>query len=191
MTQARLFIAIPIPSHIKIVLQKALSSYSSYIQQPIPQHNWHVTLVFIGTMSDDQKFIDRLTQPLAQTFLPTISLTHMGAGLVPTQLWVYVNPTTFLENLKTIFLERLQHLGISLPEKQLQKGFVPHINLAQLDRHGNEEVGVADYPITKTFIAHNAHIYSSALASSGARYTIEGTISLSPLEHDDITDHSR
>ncbi len=178
--RARLFLAIPLPSRIQTILQETLKHYTPYVERVTPQQNWHITLIFLGDVDNYQQLTGGLAQPLTQTFLPTISLTHVGVGCVPTQLWAYANPSPVLANLHAAVADRVHSLNLTIPEHTRKKGFVPHIKLARLSNKSG--IGIADYPLAKTFVAKDIHVYRSELSSAGAQYTVEGTISLSAVE---------
>src|SRR5688572_1046036 len=106
-TRARLFLALPVPLRIQHLLEKVLTQYAPYLERTIPSSNWHITLMFLGEIENYEEHVSAILQPLSQGFLTTISLTHVGVGQAPNQLWAYANPTTLLVNVRTALLHRL------------------------------------------------------------------------------------
>lgn len=177
MASARLFIAFALPPHIHAVLHDTLRHYTASLERIVPPERWHITLLFLGEVSDSRKVVTTLAEPLDPTFLPTISLTHVGAGRAPGHLWAYVNPTSLLHGIRDAFVSRLNSVSVSLPPHILKRPFVPHLHLGYLN-HDTSPLGIPDYPLAKTFVPAAVHIYRSDHSPDGPTYTIEQSIPL-------------
>lgn len=175
-TEARLFLAIPIPPSADPAIARALEHYPQYIESTIPRERWHLTLVWLGNVLNHAQYLSRLLKPLPQTFVPTISLTYVGRGLQRTQLWAYANPSPMLMAIRTSLLDRLKAMRFQLPPSY-RAAYVPHVHLADLFPMARG-VGLADAPATTTFAVPAVHLYQSHRAGNSTRYSLEGTIEL-------------
>lgn len=162
------FIAVPIPDHAATVLQTTVDSFASYLDQYVPLEKWHITLWWLGDAEIKTSGMADLSKPLSQAFLPTISLRYAGRGKQTQQLWVYVQVTPALINLRQELLTRLQHAGVMVPEAN--RPWVPHIHLG--DFLAETATSLADrlLPAT-TFVPTVANVLRD--------YVIEGTIPFS------------
>lgn len=122
------FIAVMLPEHVVPSLQTALTSFAGV--QPVPRERWHMTLLWLGRVvqTDQSDWLTALTQPVAETFLPTISLRYAGLARAGRQLWIYAQVTPVLVKLRQELINRLQRAGVTVP--QLDRPWVPHIHLA-------------------------------------------------------------
>jgi 2'-5' RNA ligase len=175
-----LFIAVSIPDHVATVLQTTIDSFGSQLDERVPREKWHITLVWLGPASakataGKEVWLAKVTQPLSQSFLPTISLRYAGpayakasvgkGGAQRRQLWVYAQITPALINLRQQLLARLQRAGVPVPHAN--RPWVPHIRLG--DFSDEQPTTLADrlLPAT-TFVPTAAQLLRD--------YVIEGTI---------------
>lgn len=175
-THARLFLGLSLPDKAKANLQESLRHFPNYIEKIIPPETWHLTLLFLGEVEHPQQYWSRLTKALPQTFIPTVSLMHVGRGIVRDQLWAYAHPSPGLQNLRQQLWDRLRSMRFPIPEKQQQE-FVPHVRLATLYPMARG-LGMADHAVATTFSVSAVHVYHSAPGNNGPHYTITGDVPL-------------
>lgn len=173
---ARLFLGIPIPAPAEQAITAAIRKYPPTIERVIPSANWHITLVFLGEVKQHEQYMDALLQPLPQAFLPTATVTHVGQGKKPSQLWAYIHVTHALHEVRNILLQRLEEAKFPLPDQSKNPQFTPHITVARLAEVNR--FGVPDQPVHTTFVPQEICLYRSFLKKEGAKYTVEGTLSL-------------
>ncbi len=173
----RLFLAVPIPEAVVKVLERATHHYPQYIEKALPVENWHLTMVFLGEGENPAQYFGRLQKNLPQTFVPTVSLMHVGRGLQRSQLWAYAHPSTTLLNLRGQLVDRLKHMRFPLPHRDEPSDFVPHVHLADLFPM-SRGIGMADYPVISSFAVKEVNLYRSRSTPQGVQYSIEGIINL-------------
>ncbi|MEK7557235.1 MAG: RNA 2',3'-cyclic phosphodiesterase [Patescibacteria group bacterium] len=173
-TVARLFLGVSVPEPVKTRLQEtAKSSFGQYIERIVPAEQWHLTLFFFGDVRNHAQYLGRLTLPLKEAFVPTITISHIGRGKARDQLWAYVNPTPALLNLREALNERLRKIHFPRPVEF--RSFHPHIRLAKF-YPVVRRLGIADVPHRTAYAIREAYLYRSTLAPHGSTYTIEATI---------------
>jgi 2'-5' RNA ligase len=170
-SSARLFIGLPIPASTQRALEAACHPLTSAIARTVPTEKLHLTLAFLGTVTDYERFVPALTAPLDLTFVPTIALTHCGRGQKRSQLWAYAHASTSLKTLREMIVQRLQEHKLAFDPKP----FTPHITLATIKE---EAASISDRPLTITFAPRQIHLYRSDIGSEGSRYAVLGSISL-------------
>ena len=175
-TTARLFLGLPVPEPVRAKLSEAARAhFSSYFNEFRPEGNWHLTLFFFGEVRNHAQYLGRLKQDLPQTFVPTISITHLGRGGDRGQLWAYVTPTPALLSLREELNERLRK--IRFPRPIDSKKFIPHITLANFYPTVSG-LGVADTRLQASYAVNEAYLYQSILNQGKARYDTVATIPL-------------
>lgn len=172
----RLFLGVPIPDTARGALASGLAQYPQYIERTVPPERWHVTLVFLGEVEHPRQYYSRLFKALPQTFVPTIALTHVGRGLAREQLWAFVHASPGFLGLRQQLVARLKKMRLPLPPA-LDREFTPHVHLANLFPMARG-IGLADHPLSLSFIFPAVHLYRSTVTHEGPAYTIEGTIAL-------------
>ena len=173
---ARMFIGLPVPEQTRGKLAEiARGRYGEYFEKLVPEGNWHMTLFFLGNVRNPGQYIGRLEQPMPQTFVPTLTLTHIGRGEPRDQLWAYGLPAKGLLDLRAAIGKRLGK--IRFPHPVGAKKFTPHIRLANM-YPTVRSMGVADTPVREAYAIREAYLYSSSNKAShvGSQYTIEATI---------------
>ncbi len=175
-TVARLFLGFSVPASIRAKLQAgARTHFGNYFNEFVPEENWHITLFFFGEVHNHSQYLPRLKQPLPQTFVPTISFTHLGRGGQRDQLWAYVALTPALRALREALDERLRK--IHFPRPVGVRKFAPHIHLANFYPTVSG-LGVADAPALAAYATQEVHLYKSTLTPKGSVYDIETTVPL-------------
>lgn len=177
---ARLFVALNVPRQVHEPLRLAIKRYPQYIEQILPSNRWHLTLCWLGEVKDYQQYVAALTQPLPQTFVPAVNITHVGRGLRRRHLWAWAAATPALQGLRQQLLARLKDIDFPLPSHERKRDFVPHIHLSNLYQdQAMLRIGLPDSMARATFSARQAYIYRSEVVEGGSRqYTVEGIIPL-------------
>jgi 2'-5' RNA ligase len=173
----RLFVAAEVPDEIKILLNEKLRQYTTYIKRLVNQNNWPMTFLYIGRVNDFESHQEVLGRDLSQAFLPTITLTHLGRGCQPDQLWVYAKPTALLQTIKQQLLQRVEGQIPNVSQTNQPEMFVPHIKLADL-RDRSISKFVADSPLLVTWPVKKLFLFNSTVYLGETKYDIKGTIDL-------------
>ncbi len=186
----RLFIALPLPSEVKTILQTQqdalkthLSDYDKAIRWTTPEQ-WHLTLSFLGATNAErlpqiQSAVERAAKPIRAFGLGTTTLGAFPSLRRPSVVWLGVGgDVTSLQTLQFRLSEALT--GMIEPD---DKPFKPHLTLARLKQFGlGKEVTEAFNKMTLTKHAWTAGelcLYQSILQPQGAEYTIVHSVNLS------------
>jgi RNA 2',3'-cyclic 3'-phosphodiesterase len=177
----RLFAGLELPAHISQILAFLRNGLSG--ARWIEASDYHVTLRFIGDISDRQaNDIDSLLCDVARSPM-TITLTGLDifGGDKPHSLYASVEVTQPLITLQAE-LERIVRSCGMPPDK---RRFQPHVTLARLRK--TSPLDVADYlerrgyfP-TQRFVAKRFVLYSARASVGGGPYKVETTY---PLQQD-------
>jgi len=173
----RLFIAAEIPGEIKEQLSIRIRQYATYISRAITPENWHMTFLFIGMVDGLPNPPEALVQELPQAFFPTITLTHIGRGQAPGQLWAYAKPTAWLKTIRQQLQERVVTTLPDWRSKKQPENFIPHIKLADL-RERSVSKFVADSPCLVTWPVKQLFLYNSKVYWGERKYDAVGKIVL-------------
>lgn len=175
----RMFIGLPVPERARApILEAAQTYFPQYLEKFIASSDWHVTLAFLGDIVNPTQYLGRLSRPLPQAFVPTVSVTHIGRGLQRNQLWAYIQPSQSLTQLRAELLERLGEIRFPTPHRLRQERFVPHIRIAKF-YHMARPLGMSDAAVMTTFAVHALSVYRSELHPEGAQHSALATIPLS------------
>lgn len=173
----RLFIGFALPERVKAMCQEAIRPYQPHLRGVIPPKRWHITLLFLGECLGVETLQAVLAKPIPQTYLPTITLTHIGKGLVEGQLWVSVLRTVALEQLEKTVRARLVETGLNIPGLIQNRDFKPHIHVADLQP--TLTFLLVDKPLQITFVPQELHLFRSEIAAKDNRvYTSQTRIQL-------------
>ena len=174
----RMFIGVEVPDDVREKIQESLNGYTRFTKSLVPEENWHVTVLFMGEVFDYKQCLEALSAVMAQAFIPTLSLTHIGKGLKPQQLWTFAQATPLFGGLQKQLIGRLNSLDIAFKGDNVGSNFVPHIKLGDL-RVGSSNNLLADLPMLAVWRVEKLNIYRSELLHAGANYSIVGHINLS------------
>ena len=134
----RLFVAIPLPPDVRLVL----AGLSGGVPGAgwLPAENLHLTLRFLGEL-DDHLFEDvchGLSQVGGEAFaLELAGVGHFGDRRQARVLWAGVRPSEALARLRGRVERALQNCGLPREERR----FHPHVTLARLRGAPVERVG--------------------------------------------------
>lgn len=173
----RMFIGLEVPEDVRTRIREHLKDYTRHTKKLVPEENWHITILFVGEVLEYKRYLEPLEEAMPQAFLPTLSLTHIGKGLQPHQLWAFAKNTTLLGELQKQLIDRLGSLPIDR-ESNVNSNFTPHIKLGDL-RTGPTNDLLADLPMLAAWRVEKLNIYHSDLSHRGANYSVMGHINLS------------
>ncbi len=187
----RLFIALPLPSEVKQILQAQQDSLKEYLNEH-DQHirwtkreQWHLTLEFLGATNRErlphiQSAMEQAAQPLKTFSLETTSLGAFPSLRRPSVVWLGVEGD--VATLQTLHLRLSEALtGLIEPD---DKPFKPHLTLARLKQFGLGKEVTAAFAKTTTkhsWLVKELCLYQSILKPEGAEHNIIHTVAL--LKH--------
>jgi RNA 2',3'-cyclic 3'-phosphodiesterase len=179
----RLFIALPLPSEVKQILQAQQDDLKTYLNHHdktirwTTPAQWHLTLAFLGPTNRDRLphirgAMERSAKPVAAFGLETTSLGAFPSLRRPSVLWLGVGgDVTTLQTLQLRLSEALTGM-LELDDKP----FKPHLTLARLKQFGlGKEVTEA---FAKTTVGKQAWsvgelcLYQSILRATGAEHNL-------------------
>lgn len=180
----RLFIAVPIPSHIKSSLLQLRVNIPG--AKWIPEDQLHITLKFIGEV-DGHVFKD-IRNKLSEIKMDQFPLQIKGVGYfppgnsskrsVPKVLWAGIGDLIYLSRLKNKIESTLNESGI----KREGRKFNPHVTLARLKNSHPQSITdfLSAYSTFKSdsFRVEEFRLYSSKLLPGGAVHNIEAVYPL-------------
>ena len=175
----RLFIGIPIASHVRQILSSLGASIPG--ARAVPEDQIHLTLRFIGEV-DALTFGD-IKDSLEGLEAPSLTLRISGTGHFPPRgqprvVWAGVDPAGDVIILRNRVNNRLSLCGIK-PE---QRKFHPHVTLARLKNSPPQRVAgflAANAQLqSPPFSVDKVHLYSSTLHPKGALHRVEAVYPL-------------
>jgi 2'-5' RNA ligase len=173
MKKKRIFIAINLPENIRKNLADYQKNWSELPAKWTKQENIHITLVFLGYVSDEEiPDIYKVVEEVASKYSPFyINLFKISYGPLdkkpPRMIWALGQESKELSSLK----ENLdQGLGVSE-----NRGFRPHLTLARIrkwdwQRIEPEERPEIDQDINLSFSVNSIEIMESVLKRTGPEY---------------------
>jgi len=176
-TRTRMFIGLPIPQQVVRAVSASFEQYPQFIEQAVPAEKWHLTLLFLGEVDNPRQYYSRLRQPMPQTFLPTVRLTHVGRGRQRDQLWAYAESSQVLLNIRRQVIKRMKKMRFPFASDPRYGEYLPHITVAKLLTNARG-IGLADFPLLTSFAAQEIAVYRSVLTEHGSTYSIEEVIPL-------------
>lgn len=183
----RTFVALDIP----YLLREDLAAVARELQGSlrgrfIPRENYHMTLAFLGNVPQTmiecaQYAMDEAVAKTAQYYdikLQADGLGSFGRNKDAT-LWMGFAKDPVLMEFAEHVREELEPYGFALE----RRAFLPHVTIA---RHICLSAGVLpDIPFPSEITAHQATLYKSELAKSGATYEPLYSISLALTKGND------
>jgi len=185
----RIFIAINLPEDIK----KALFFYQSkWPELPIrwtKKENLHITLIFLGYLSDEELLkVLKTTKEVAsrhKTF--EINLIKVCYGppkkMPPRMIWAEGGKNPELGNFQSDLESSLLSASIKGIEEPKNRSYTPHITLGRIRQWEfrsiePEERPIVDEDISLNFIVNSIEVMESRLKRGGSEYTILETCNL-------------
>ncbi len=176
----RTFVAIELPSPIKVRIEKLIHRFQSFQQYRwTTEENLHLTLNFIGnvTQQDISPLCRAIESHIAST--PGFAVQLEGCGAFPKidrPRIVWLGVTEGSIQLQAIY-SRIEQLLLEQKYPRDRHPFRPHITIGRLKREGRfpTEMKGAINAETKieigAFDVNEVTIYESVLEKSGPRYT--------------------
>lgn len=172
-TKSRIFVAITVPEAAANVLSKSLEYYAPHLSSTIPRKKWHITVAFLGEVTNVSQVLKNLTKPISAAFTPVVSTTHIAAGKAPNSLWAYGIQRGPLFEIRGELVSRLKKSDVILLE---EKEFTPHISLGMIKKNTT----VLESPCSLSFPVHNLEILQSITDNNSTKYVSLGSISITP-----------
>ncbi len=150
------------------------SSYSDLDVRWIRAEQFHMTIQFLGNLSNEQieKLDDRLSGHKPDAVKPiAAAIPHISLFPTPVSPRVIAALINLTDDLKTI------HRRCQLPEQKPSPHFRPHISLARC-RPGRGQFGFTPYPVDFELQAKNIYLIESQLTSRGPVYSELGEYSI-------------
>jgi 2'-5' RNA ligase len=168
----RLFFALPLTSGLlkKIAfLEERIEKKTKRKFPWLPLKNLHLTIIFLGYLNyEDYLKLKEIFKNLNWKKIIEVKIRRIDYGPPGRKrmIWLYLEKTQDLENLKKLIEEKLQEEQISYHHEERE--FLPHINLARLKN-------IEDLPEIKEeldwqVIFNELVLYESILKPSGAQY---------------------
>lgn len=184
---SRLFLALPLTAESRQKVAEAAAPFRSHSEiRPVAPENYHITLRFIGEVTDETE--QSIRKALQSFDAPTgeIDATIRGFGAFPQE----ATPATYwagivtdmikLKELYRLIAFSLEHLGIQKKKER----FIPHITVARVRRNRDVPETLRHYVKESrekeiaTERLDRIVLYRSELLKSGAHYTPLEEISL-------------
>ena len=175
----RLFVALALPEEVRARLAGLAAGIRG--ARPVPAHQLHLTLRFIGEVTEAVGA--QVEAELARASAPAFELAIRGAGAFgrpPRTLWAGVAPPEEVAALAAQ-VERAVVVSGLPPE---ERPFSPHVTLARLK--GAPPFQVRDFLeahrtlASEPFAITEVRLYGSVLSSKGAEHTVLARFPLSP-----------
>lgn len=179
----RLFVALQLPAEIR----QEISTLHGGIPDArwIPDGNAHITLAFLGEISNADVMDVGLTLSRikhSEFDLHLSSVGVFGNSRRPRILWTGVSPSESLTLLQQKISKTLSGAGLKLEDRK----FKPHVTLARVHMSPYEKVRqfLTDNALfrTRSIAVENFTLFSSHLAHTGAIYTEEMVLDLGSNE---------
>jgi len=181
----RIFIAINLPENIKKVLTSLQGQISGLPVRWVKPENLHLTLIFIGYVSDQQlleieKKAKEAISKHSSFFLRFNKVCYGPPKKIPPRMvWVLGEKSAKLSKLRADLENSLAGVKISFDQKEL----APHITLGRIRTFEWRQIEPEERPevereIDLSFEVLSVEIMESKLKPQGAQYTILESIPL-------------
>lgn len=186
MNKRRLFVAINLPEGIRKKLAdwqgKWISLDRNFINW-VAKGNLHITLVFIGYVSDDETYeICKLVREVAKKHEPFfINLERIITGppdATPRMFWVEGEKSQELANLQN---DLENALSIGAGYRKEVRPFRPHITLARFKYQIAKSLPEVNDEFKFSIPVETIEVMQSNLKRSGAEYTILESVNLGKI----------
>lgn len=173
------FLALPVSDSVARALPAMQKHYDQVVDTPTPNQKLHLTLLWLGSAEDTTSERRRkLVEPLRQSFVPTVRLTHVGRGRQRDQLWAYSEAAGPLVAIREQLMNRLRTISWSVPKQEFHRIFTPHITIAKLYAQASQ-IGLADHPFITSYCFSEVLLYKSEASAKLKRvYSIIERIAL-------------
>lgn len=183
----RLFIGIQAPEKQKRSIEKAIQELRLALPNArwVPRENWHVTLKFLGEVSDERvsEITEIGTKSASRTPQFDSHLTEIGSFPTKTRtrvLWVgLVDPDRVMAHLAARLEKKLGKAGFRQESRDLH----PHLTLARLrvpERIADVIEEHGPYALDRSpFLVKDVVLFRSHIGRGGARYEALGAWPLS------------
>ncbi|MFA5360468.1 MAG: RNA 2',3'-cyclic phosphodiesterase [Candidatus Paceibacterota bacterium] len=174
----RIFIASPLPDNVKnVLLDYQQEKLSNPCFRKVPLEALHLTLVFIGYVSDDDLLkIIKASKNAISSFSPVkVQLNRIGGGPNPHSprlIWAEGKASEKLNKLHKTLEQELINQGINF--KTENRLFKPHITLARIKQDNNLDLppfSEIETKINESFIIDSISVIESELKRQGPKYT--------------------
>ncbi|MDD5760602.1 MAG: RNA 2',3'-cyclic phosphodiesterase [Candidatus Pacebacteria bacterium] len=174
----RIFIASPLPDNVKkVLLDYQQEKLSNPCFRKVPQEALHLTLIFIGYVSDSDllKIIEVSKNSINSSSPAKVQLNRIGGGPNPHSprlIWAEGKASNELNKLHKTLEQGLINQGINF--KTENRLFKPHITLARIKQDNNftlPPLGEIEIKINESFIINQISIIRSKLMPHGPKYT--------------------
>lgn len=176
----RIFIAINLPNDIKKELAKYEERWSELPAKWVDQNNLHITLVFLGDLTDIElgEVCVTVREVIEKYNSFDIHLHKVSYGpdgkIPPRMVWASGEKLIELSELKKDLENSLLEKVNFIPEN---RGFIPHITLARIGTFAWRTIEPEERPeineqIDVTFTVESIEIMESELKRGGPQYTI-------------------
>lgn len=177
----RTFLALPIPDPTIDALLRVQSSLPT--GKPVPEENLHLTLAYLGDVSED--VLEILHDLLSAARLPAPQIAFQGldtfAEMERGLTFAAVTPNDALTALQSKTAQLARQAGAELPRRR----FRPHVTLTRANRQpkgpARDRLATAiGMPIEiPAFTARALCLYESTLTPTGARHEVLASYRLS------------
>lgn len=177
----RIFLALPLADPTIDALVRIQSSLPT--GRPVPEDNLHLTIAYLGHVSED--VVEVLHDLLQAARLPAPCVAFEGLGTFAEMqnglTFAAISPSDALSAVHTKTAQLSRQAGAQLPRRR----FRPHVTLTRANRQpkGGDRDRLAaaiGIPIeVPSFTAHVLNLYQSHLTPNGARHEVLASYPLS------------
>lgn len=186
MAKKRLFIAINLPEKIKNKLFDYQRKWGNLPVRWTPKINLHITLVFIGYVSDDEMYeICNLVKGVAKrhdAFNINFKKIILGPPDKPPRMfWVEGEKSEELAKLRDDLEGSLFNSSVSGFKNKEVRAYRPHITLGRIQHERWKELNpcpTVDEIFERAFLVETIDVMESELKRTGAEYTILESVRL-------------